>query len=55
MEGVSYHEGARPGSGRTVTGREFRAAFAEGLACLGYERDEHGNGKFLLGPWDEKH
>jgi predicted GNAT superfamily acetyltransferase len=35
--------------------KEFRAAFAEGLAVLGYERDEHGNGKFLLGPWDEKH
>ena len=33
---------------------EFLKAFAEGLAVLGYERDEPGNGKFLLGRWDEK-
>ena len=31
----------------------FRRAFAEGLSVLGYERDEHGNGRFLLGDWDE--
>jgi predicted GNAT superfamily acetyltransferase len=31
----------------------FRRAFAEGLSVLGYERDEHGNGRFLLGEWDE--
>jgi predicted GNAT superfamily acetyltransferase len=31
----------------------FQRAFAEGLSVLGYERDEHGNGRFLLGGWDE--
>jgi predicted GNAT superfamily acetyltransferase len=31
----------------------FKRAFAEGLSVLGYERDEHGNGLFLLGDWDE--
>lgn len=31
----------------------FQRAFAEGLSVLGYERDEDGNGRFLLGPWDE--
>ena len=31
----------------------FDRAFAEGLSVLGYERDEHGNGRFLLGEWDE--
>jgi predicted GNAT superfamily acetyltransferase len=29
-------------------------AFAEGLSVLGYERDEHGSGRFLLGEWDER-
>ena len=32
---------------------QFRRAFAEGLSVLGYERDERGNGRFLLGEWDE--
>jgi predicted GNAT superfamily acetyltransferase len=32
---------------------EFLKAFAEGLAVLGYDRDQAGNGKFLLGGWDE--
>jgi len=31
----------------------FTRAFAEGLSVLGYERDGHGNGRFLLGEWDE--
>jgi predicted GNAT superfamily acetyltransferase len=31
----------------------FNRAFAEGLSVLGYERDEHGNGRFLLGVRDE--
>ena len=31
----------------------FKRAFAEGLSVLGYERDERGNGRFLLGEWDE--
>ncbi|MGB9490654.1 MAG: GNAT family N-acetyltransferase [Terriglobales bacterium] len=31
----------------------FGKAFGEGLAVLGYERGERGNGRFLLGEWDE--
>ncbi|MFY9845633.1 MAG: GNAT family N-acetyltransferase [Terriglobales bacterium] len=31
----------------------FKSSFAEGLSVLGYERDQHGNGRFLLGTWDE--
>jgi predicted GNAT superfamily acetyltransferase len=33
---------------------EFLKAFADDLAVLGYERDEKGNGKFLLGKWEER-
>src|SRR3989442_2618934 len=33
---------------------EFVKAFADGLAVLGYERHEKGNGKFLLGHWEER-
>ena len=33
---------------------QFLRAFGHGLAVLGYERDVEGNGKFLLGRWDEK-
>ena len=33
---------------------EFLHAFSQGLAVLGYERDAEGNGKYLLGRWDEK-
>lgn len=29
------------------------AAFTDGLSVLGYERDEQGNGRFLLGRWEE--
>jgi len=32
----------------------FLRSFPHGLAVLGYERDPEGNGKFLLGRWDEK-
>ena len=31
----------------------FKRAFNEGLSVLGYERDKRGNGRFLLGEWDE--
>jgi predicted GNAT superfamily acetyltransferase len=31
----------------------FLAAFGQGLAALGYDRDDRGNGRFLLGRWDE--
>jgi len=33
---------------------QFLRAFAHGLAVLGYERDTEGNGRFLIGRWDEK-
>jgi predicted GNAT superfamily acetyltransferase len=33
---------------------QFLKAFADGLAVLGYEREQQGNGKFLLGRWEEK-
>jgi predicted GNAT superfamily acetyltransferase len=29
------------------------AAFSQGLAAIGYERDKTGNGRFLVGRWDE--
>jgi predicted GNAT superfamily acetyltransferase len=32
---------------------QFLRHFAEGSDVLGYERDASGNGKFLLGRWDE--
>ena len=32
---------------------QFLEAFEDGLAVLGYERDTEGDGKFLLGSWDE--
>jgi predicted GNAT superfamily acetyltransferase len=31
----------------------FLKSFRDGLAVLGYEVDAEGNGKFLLGKWDE--
>ena len=31
----------------------FLEAFAAGSTVLAYERDGQGNGKFLLGEWDE--
>jgi predicted GNAT superfamily acetyltransferase len=32
---------------------QFLRVFSQGLAVLGYERDAAGNGKFVLGRWDE--
>ncbi len=32
---------------------QFTKAFGEGLAVLGYERDNKGSARFLLGTWDE--
>jgi len=32
----------------------FLTSFREGWSVLGYERDTHGNGRFLLGSWDEQ-
>ena len=34
--------------------QEFLQAFPQGLAALGYETDAAGNGRFLLGRWNEK-
>jgi predicted GNAT superfamily acetyltransferase len=34
--------------------KDFLQAFSDGLSVLGYERDQQGAGKFLLGRWDEK-
>ncbi len=31
----------------------FQQAFSNGLSVLGYERDQRGGGRFLLGKWDE--
>ena len=31
----------------------FQKHFTAGLSVVGYERDKHGNGRFLLGKWDE--
>ncbi len=35
--------------------QSLEAAFARGLAALGYQRNEHGDGQFLLGRWDESY
>jgi len=32
---------------------EFTKTFAQGLSVVGYERDSHGNGAFVLALWDE--
>ena len=32
---------------------QFLKSFSEGLAVVGYERDGRGNGKFLLGRWND--
>ena len=32
---------------------QFAKAFQEGLSVLGYQRDERGGGRFLLGSWTE--
>lgn len=32
---------------------QFTKAFADGLSVLGYERDARGDGRFLLGTWNE--
>jgi predicted GNAT superfamily acetyltransferase len=32
---------------------QFNQAFDGGLSVLGYQRDERGNGSFLLGEWNE--
>jgi predicted GNAT superfamily acetyltransferase len=34
--------------------QQFLQVFGQDLTVLGYRRDPEGNGKFLLGDWDEK-
>src|SRR5437899_4449932 len=36
-----------------VNRESFLNSFENGLAVLGYERDQRGDGKFLLGRWEE--
>jgi predicted GNAT superfamily acetyltransferase len=38
---------------QTRAREQLMKAFGEGLACLGYERDGRGNGKFLVGKWED--
>ena len=38
---------------QTENRQQFTRAFAQGLSVLGYERNERGDGRFLLGSWDE--
>jgi predicted GNAT superfamily acetyltransferase len=33
----------------------LQSAFARNLSVLGYQRNDHGDGQFLLGHWDEPH
>jgi predicted GNAT superfamily acetyltransferase len=33
--------------------QDFLQSFSSGLSALGYNRDQNGNGKFLLGKWNE--
>ncbi len=46
------------GAAREVQSRNaaaFEKAFADGFAVLGYERTQRGDGRFLLGKWNEQH
>jgi predicted GNAT superfamily acetyltransferase len=46
------------GTARDVQARNAQAlesAFARNLAVLGYQRNQRGDGQFLLGHWDEHH
>jgi predicted GNAT superfamily acetyltransferase len=38
---------------QTENRKQLAEAFTTGLSVLGYERDSSGNGRFLLGEWDE--
>jgi predicted GNAT superfamily acetyltransferase len=50
---ASANERARAAEVQLRNREQFLAAFAAGLAALGYRRDAHGNGEFLLGRWGE--
>jgi len=38
---------------QTANAGALELAFAQGLSVIGYERNAHGDGRFLLGKWDE--
>lgn len=38
---------------QAMSREKFQSAFSRGLGVIGYERDAEGNGRFLLGRWDE--
>lgn len=50
---ASPHTRARAKVVQEHNREQFLKAFADGLAVLGYQRDDQGNGRFLLGRWDE--
>ncbi len=43
----------KAGEVQTRNRQELSRAFSQGLAVLGYSRDEDSNGSYLLGRWDE--
>lgn len=44
---------ARARQVQTENATALESAFARGLSVIGYERNAHGDGRFLLGKWDE--
>jgi len=48
-----YRDSAR--EVQSCNANALEAAFANGLAVLEYERTERGDGRFLLGKWNEQH
>jgi predicted GNAT superfamily acetyltransferase len=38
---------------QTTAREQLFKAFGEGMACLGYDRDGQGNGKFIVAKWNE--
>lgn len=50
---ASAAERAKAGEVQKRNREDFLVAFGLGLAVLGYERDQHDNGTFLLGRWGE--
>ncbi|MGD0649086.1 MAG: GNAT family N-acetyltransferase [Acidobacteriaceae bacterium] len=52
-DGVAARAAARDLQARNAHALE--SAFANGLAVLGYQRNDRGDGQFQLGRWDEHH
>jgi hypothetical protein len=53
MEGLAQTTKERAKEVLDCNRQDFLQAFSDGLAVLGYQRDPQGNGRFLLGKWDE--